>query len=118
VSRWPVFLALAAISVPASAYYHFIHYLNGVNVPEKYDLTALPNSTVTFFVSEAGPTVYNQTDTFNSVLSQIQQATQVWNGVSASAIRVAFGGLENTSTPQNTPGADVIFEDLPPGIYG
>ena len=83
--RWRLLLALAAISAPASAYYHFIHYLNGVNVPEKYDLTALPNSTVTFFVSEAGPTTYNQTDTFNSVLSQIQQATQVWNGVSASA---------------------------------
>ena len=116
-NRWPVLLALAA-AVPAPAYYHFIHYLNGVNVPEKYDLTALPNSTVTFFVSEAGPTTYNQTDTFNSVLSQIQQATQVWNGVSASAIRVAYGGLENISTPQNTPAADIVFEDLPPGLYG
>ena len=115
--RWPVLLALAA-AVPAPAYYHFIHYLNGVNVPEKYDLTALPNSTVTFFVSEAGPATYNQTDTFNSVLSQIQQATQVWNGVSASAIRVAYGGLENISTPQNTPAADIVFEDLPPGLYG
>lgn len=110
--------ALAAFAFPLPAYYHFIHYLNGVNVPEKYDLTALPGSTVTFFVSEAGPTTFNQTDTFNSVLTQIQQATQVWNGVSASALRVAFGGLENASTPQNTPAADVIFEDLPPGVYG
>jgi uncharacterized protein (TIGR03437 family) len=110
--------ALAAFALPLPAYYHFIHYLNGVNVPEKYDLTSLPNSTVTFFVSEHGPTTFNQTDTFNSVLTQIQQATQVWNGVSASALRVAFGGLENAATPQNTPAADVIFEDLPPGLYG
>jgi uncharacterized protein (TIGR03437 family) len=115
--RWSVLLVLAA-AAPAPAYYHFIHYLNGVNVPEKYDLTALPNSTVTFFVSEAGPATYNQTDTFNSVLSQIQQATQVWNGVGTSAIRVAYGGLENISTPQNTPAADIVFEDLPPGFYG
>jgi uncharacterized protein (TIGR03437 family) len=116
--RWRLLLVLAAISAPAPAYYHFVHYLNGVNVRDKFDLTALPNSTVTFFVSEAGPTTFNQTDTFNSVLSQIQQAAQVWNGVSSSAIRVAFGGLENVSTPQNTPAADVVFEDLPPGIYG
>ncbi|HKD05919.1 MAG TPA: IPT/TIG domain-containing protein [Bryobacteraceae bacterium] len=111
-------LGFAAFALPLPAYYHFIHYLNGVNVPEKYDLTTLPSSTVTFFVSETGPTTFNQTDTFNSVLTQIQQATQVWNGVSASALRVAFGGLENASTPQNTPAADVIFEDLPPGLYG
>jgi len=117
MKRWllPV-IALAAL--PAPAYYHFITYLNGVAVPEKYDLTALPNNTVTFFVSEAGPTSFNSTDTFNSVLSQIQQAAQVWNGVGQSAIRVAFGGLENASTPQNTPAADVVFEDLPPGLYG
>jgi len=118
MSRWRVLPALVAMALPAPAYYHFIHYLNGVNVPEKYDLAALPNSTVTFFVSETGPTIYNQTDSFNSVLTQIQQATQVWNSVSASAIRVAFGGLENASTPQNTPAADVVFEDLPPGLYG
>ena len=93
--RLGLFVALAAVCLPAPAYYHFIHYINGVNVPEKFDLTALPNNTVTFFVSENGPVVYNQTDTFNSVLSQISQATQVWNGVSSSNIRVAFGGLEN-----------------------
>jgi uncharacterized protein (TIGR03437 family) len=116
--RLGVFAALAAACVPAPAYYHYIHYINGVNVPEKFDLTTLPNNTVTFFVSENGPTTYNQTDSFNSVLSQINQATQVWNGVSTSSIRVAFGGLENIATLQNTPGADVVFEDLPPGIYG
>jgi hypothetical protein len=112
------FAAALTACVPATAYYHYIYYLNGQSVPEKFDLTALPNSTVTFFVSEAGPTTYNQTDSFNSVLSQISQATQVWNGVSASAIRVAFGGLENVATPQNTPGSDVVFEDLQPGLLG
>jgi uncharacterized protein (TIGR03437 family) len=115
-------LALVALvaGLPASApgYYHFIQYLNGLSVPEKFDLTALPSQTVTFYVSEDGPTIYSQNDTFNSVLSQIRQATGVWNGVSSSALRVAFGGMENTATPQNVPGGDVVFEDLPPGIYG
>ncbi|MDE3199198.1 MAG: matrixin family metalloprotease, partial [Acidobacteriota bacterium] len=116
MKRWLPILALAAL--PAPAYYHFITYLNGVAVPAKFDLASLPNGTVTVFVSETGPTTFNSIDTFNSVLTQIQQATQVWNRVGDSAIRVAFGGLENDSTPQNTPAADVVFEDLAPGIYG
>jgi uncharacterized protein (TIGR03437 family) len=52
------------------------------------------------------------------VLATIQQATQVWNGVSTTSLRVAFGGLENASTLQNTAGGDVLFEDLPPGVEG
>ena len=116
--RLRIAAVLLAASLPASAYYHYVHYLNGGYVREKFDLTALPNNTVTFFVSESGPAVYNQTDTFNSVLTQIAQATQVWNGVSASNLRIAFGGLENAATLQNSPGSDVVFEDLPPGLYG
>ena len=38
--------------------------------------------------------------------------------MASSAIRVAFGGLENGATSQNTPGGDVVFEDLPPGVEG
>ena len=116
--RWGVLAALAVTCLPAPAYYHYIHYLNGQNVREKFDLSALTNNTVTFFVSEAGPDVYNQTDSFNSVIAQIAQATQIWNGVGTSNLRVAFGGLENGSTLQNTPGSDVVFEDLAPGLYG
>jgi hypothetical protein len=112
-------LALALIAIPAPAYYHFVTYLNGVAVPEKFDLTALPdNHTVTVFVSENGPQTYSGNDNFNSVLTQISQATLVWNAIPSSALRVAFGGLENGSTLQNTPGIDVTFEDLPPGVEG
>ena len=52
------------------------------------------------------------------MLTQIQQAALVWNGIGSSNLRVAFGGLENGATPQNAPGIDVVFEDLPPGIEG
>jgi hypothetical protein len=113
-----VLAALTLMALPAPAYYQFIHYLNGVNVPEKFDLTALPNKTVTIFVSENGPQTYSPFDNFNSVLTQIRQATLVWNGVASSDLRVSFGGLENSATLQNTPGGDVVFEDLPPGIEG
>ncbi|HEX4276752.1 MAG TPA: IPT/TIG domain-containing protein [Bryobacteraceae bacterium] len=116
--RLALIAALAVCALPAPAYYHFIHYVNGASVPEKFDLTALPSKTVTIFVSENGPQIYSQTDTFNSVLTQIWQATQVWNGISASDLRVSFGGLENSATLQNTPGGDIVFEDLPPGVYG
>ncbi len=109
---------LFAAALPGAAYYHFVHYLNAGNAVEKFDLNALPGQTVTFFVSESDPTVYSANDSFNSVLSQIRQATAVWNGVASSSLRVAFGGLENGSTLQNTPAADVVFEDLPPGLLG
>ncbi|MEP6714722.1 MAG: IPT/TIG domain-containing protein [Terriglobia bacterium] len=111
-------LLLLAISLPAAAYYHLIHYLPGGNAPEKYNLSSLPGKTVTFYVSEDGPGLYSQNDTFGSVLSQIRQATQVWNGVATSDLRVAFGGVENGATLQNTPGGDVVFTDLPPGLEG
>jgi uncharacterized protein (TIGR03437 family) len=114
-----IFAAVAVLGpATAPAYYHFITYLTSGNAPQKFDLTALPNKTVAFFVSENGPLTYTPPDTFNSVLSQIQQATAVWNNVSSSDLRIVFGGLENGATPQNTPGGDVAFEDLPPGVEG
>ena len=122
MKRWYFTFALAAAaelcSIPASAYYHFVYYLSSGNAPAKFDLTALPNNTVWFFVSEAGPTSFSTDDNFASVVGQIRQATQIWNGVSSSALRVGFGGFENANTQQNTPAADVVFEDLAPGVLG
>ncbi len=116
-------LALIALltvlsSIPASAYYRFVFYLSSGNAPAKFDLTALPNNTVWFFVSEAGPTSWSANDNFSSVVGQIRQAVQVWNGVSSSDLRVGFGGFENANTSQNTPAADVVFDDLAPGLLG
>ncbi len=117
--------AIAAVAImavigarPSQAYYYFVHSLKSGSVPEKFDLTALQNNTLSFFVSENGPTTYAPYDTFNSVLGQIQQAVAIWNGVASSSLRVSFGGMENAATLQNTPGGDVIFEDLPPGVEG
>src|ERR1700679_1217736 len=111
-------LVAALSSVPASAYYHFVYYLSSGHAPAKFDLTALPDKTVWFFVSETGPTSYSANDNFASVVGQIRQAAQVWNGVSTSDLRVGFGGFENANTHQNTPAADVVFDDLAPGLLG
>ena len=114
---------LAALAVAnASAYYFWTHYTSRNApynpVPEKFDVTAIPNSTVTFFVTDTGPSFYAGNDTFASVLSQIRQATLAWNSVATSSLRVAFGGVYSAGTIQTTPGGQVLFEQLPPGILG
>ncbi|MBZ5617714.1 MAG: IPT/TIG domain-containing protein [Acidobacteriia bacterium] len=133
-------LAIAAVAVilgtPSEAYYQYIHFGSRTGpfnpIYEKFDLNALTmtNKTVSFFVSDQSPAVYAPNDSFGSVLSQVKQALATWNGVSSSDLRVAFGGLESytpnptTAAPggaipiASTPGGDVIFVDLPPGIIG
>ena len=101
---------------------YFLHYTNRsapyAPAPEKFDLTALPEKTLTFFVSDDGPSGYGANDGYLSVLAQVRQAAQAWDGVPGSDLRVAFGGQFTPDTPQNGPGAQVVFEDLPPGVYG
>ena len=111
-----------ALSVSsAGAYYHFVHYTSKTApynpVPEKFDLTALPNKTVTIFVSANGPQKLAASDGLPSILTQIKQAALTWNGVATSDLRVAFGGLFVDGTPQSTPSAEVVFDDeIPPGL--
>lgn len=105
----------------ASAYYHFIHYTSKTApynpVPEKFDLTALPNKTVTVFVSTTGPKTLTTIDGLPSILTQIEQAALAWNTVATSDIHVAFGGLFVDGTPESTPSAEVVFDDeVPPGL--
>ena len=121
----PLAIAAAAFlaSLPSQAYYHYVHYA-GRTAPftpiyEKFDLNALPYQTVTFSVSDQSPAAYGPNDSFGSVLSQVKQAVATWNAVPSSALRIAFGGLENQNQlASNTPGGDVIFIDLPPGVIG
>ena len=69
-------------------------------------------------MSDSGPANYYPNDSFGSVLGEVKQALAVWSSVSGSNLRLAFGGLESSSQPPaNTPGADVVFDDLP-GVLG
>jgi uncharacterized protein (TIGR03437 family) len=125
ITRVLAMVAAAILLVaPSQAYYHYVHYLTSsapfVPVPEAFDLTVLPDKTVTFFVSDAGLTAYGPNDSFGSVLSQVKNAAAVWNSVASSDLRVAFGGLEtyNANQISATPGGDVVFAELPPGLLG
>jgi len=121
LGRWAALAAMAVLlGAPAQAYYHYVYYQSGSFNPirAQFNLAALPNNTVTFCVSDSGPSIYYPNDSFGSVLGEIKQALAVWNSVSSSNLRVAFGGLESQAQgPQNTPGADIVFDDLP-GLLG
>lgn len=115
-------LGLVLLTAPLFGNAYFLHYTNHTApyapAPEKFDLAALPQKTITFFVSDDGPSGYTANDGFLSVLAQVSQATQTWNAVPGSDLRVAFGGQYTPGTPQNGITAQVVFEDLPPGVYG
>jgi hypothetical protein len=113
-------LALCASS--AGAYYHFYHYTTRNApynpVPEKFDLTALPNKTVTFLISDTSAAAISQSSLYPSALSAIRQAASVWNAIDSSDVRVAFGGIATSATPQNTPGVDIVFDEMDPFLLG
>ncbi len=130
MASWRRFLTIAAslavVSSVASGYAHWVFYasrsapFNGV--PAIFNLGSLPNNTVSYFISDQTPASLAPGDSVPSVVSQIQAAAAVWNTVSSSMIRVAFGGYaaigQPQTAPQGTPGIDVIFDDddVPPGL--
>ncbi len=111
--------AVAMFASSASAYYFYVHYssLNGPFVYEKWDLTALQNNTVNFYISDTGPAAMAPGDTFQAIVSEIRTAALEWNKVNTSAIKFAYGGLYTASASEVTTGITVEFSDeLPPGV--
>ena len=117
--------ALAAIAfalgTPAQAYYHYVHYYGRPHRPlhaqqEKFNIPV--GGSVSFFVSDQGPAVYAPGDNFGSLLGQVKQALAAWDSVSSPNLHVKFGGLETDGQNSTAPGGDVVFQDLPPGLYG
>lgn len=88
----------------ASAYYHFLRYLTRnapfVSVPTKWDLAALPNKTLNYYLSEQGPTALAANDSLPSILSQIRLAAKTWNDVDSSDLRITFGGIAPAGSPR------------------
>jgi hypothetical protein len=113
---------LAAASSIASGYYNWVYFAGGsapfTPVPARFDLNALPNSTVSYFISDQTPSPLMPGDSFQAIVSQIRAAADVWNQVPTSVLRVAFGGISTIgATQQSTPGIDVVFDDnMPPGL--
>lgn len=115
-------MLFAAGALHAWAYYHFVRYVGPAGftqtVPEKFDLAALPNGTVSFFVAEDAAVLLSDPGAFPAVLNLVREACQTWNAVPTSALRVAFGGLFRPGSPQTTPGAEIYFEELDPLTLG
>lgn len=117
-----LFIAFALLVTTAAASYHFVRYSSrfGYQTPiyERFDLNALINRTVPFFIVSDGQERLAPGDNSNALMSQILLAARCWNEVSTSELRLAFGGYAPAASgPQGTPGIDVIFsEDVPPGV--
>ena len=116
-----VIAGIAAMSSAASAYYHWVFFPTAVApftaVPGKFDLAAQKDNKVNFFISSQGPATIMPGDSSTAIYSQIQHAAAIWNNVSTSSLRLAFGGLTTIGAPQTVPGIDVVFDDnMPPGI--
>jgi hypothetical protein len=113
-------LAFVLSAGVAFAHYQFVHYTTSTGpftaAPEKFDLNALPNRTVYFFITGKGPEKLAPGDSFTAILSQIREAAKTWSEVEASELRLEFGGLSASGTVQATPGLDVVFDELPPGL--
>jgi hypothetical protein len=113
-------VAATLLSGTAFAHYHFLHYKSRnapfAPVPEKFDLKALPNQTLFYFISDQGPEQMAPGDSRASFLSQIRMAADVWSGVETSELRLEFGGLFTPGALQANPGVDVLFDEIPPGL--
>lgn len=112
---------ILALSPMAEAYYHFLRYQNRagqqVALPQKFDLGALPNKTVSYFVTAELPQAMAPGDSMARLTSQIRLAAKQWSEVDTSELRLQFGGVvAPASTPQSTPGIDVVFDEVPPGL--
>jgi len=105
--------ALVALCSSGSAYYYY--WFNGA--PAKFDLNALANNTIPFYISSQGPGAVIAGDSFQAVISELRAAADVWNNVSTSAIRLKYGGLFVLGRIDNSPSIDVEFsDDVPPGL--
>src|ERR1700694_2969501 len=96
--------ALAAMSPPASAYYYWMFFASGTGpytpLAAHYDLNALKDNTVQYFISEQAPGPLMPGDNASAIYSEIRQAAAVWNDVGSSALRLHFGGTRKMDTPQ------------------
>ncbi|MCX5757444.1 MAG: matrixin family metalloprotease, partial [Candidatus Hydrogenedentes bacterium] len=108
------------LAAASPAYYHFIHYTSPFSpyapIPEKFNLDALPGRVLQVFVSDQGPVQLAALDSFAGVASQIRLAASTWDNVGTSELRVAYAGLSTPGTSRNTPGVEIVFEEVPPGL--
>src|ERR1700680_2567416 len=99
-------VTLAAMSSFASAYYYWVFFPGNLGpfapIRAHFDLSALKDNTVQYFISDLGPGALMPGDGTTAIYSQIHQAARVWNSVGSSALRLHFGGISTVGAPQAT----------------
>ncbi len=116
-------LALAALAfcAPAWCYHTFGFYNTSVSpntyIVTHYDVSKLANSTITFYLSTQPPLAMAPNDSLESLMSEVTEAASIWNSVTSSSLRVAFGGYTKvTGTNSTNPMGTLRFtSNLPPG---
>src|SRR5260221_11140232 len=96
-------LSLTSIS---SAYYYWIFSpgnRDSQRYPAKFDLSAMPDKAISYFISDKGPGKLVDGDNYDALVSQIRLATDTWNGVNTSDLRLRFGGFATIGAPQAAP---------------
>jgi hypothetical protein len=116
-----VVLTLFSLAASASAYYFYVSFNTSSGpynpIVKKFNLNALNNNTVPYFISNQGPVNTVAGDSYQGIVSEIRAAADVWNSVSTSQIRLGYGGLFAAGTTETAPGIDILFnDDIPPGI--
>src|SRR5262245_31260848 len=116
-----VSLALGVFASLAFGHYHFVHFNTRTgpwkSIPEKFDLSALPNKTLSYYVTDQTGVTLASNDTYVGLMSEIRSAAKVWSDVETSELRLVFGGFAAPNTPQSTPSLEIIFgDDIPPGL--
>ena len=110
-------IAILLLSPVAPAYYHFIHFTAPFSpyqpVAERFDLNALPDHTLRYYIDQSGPEALAPGDSFPALVSQIRLAAKAWDNVETSELRLAFGGIGSPELSQATPAVDVLFGEMP-----
>ena len=113
-------LCLLACAGISPAYYHFIHFNTRTGpysaVYQKFDIGALPNKTVTYFITAQAQLQLAPNDSYSGVLSQIRAAAKVWSDVDTSDLRLSYGGTITPGTPGSAPFIEIVFDEVPPGL--
>jgi hypothetical protein len=115
-------LSLFGLAASAPAYYFYVSFntRGGPYNPivKKFDLNALNNNTVPYFISDQSPISLVAGDSYQGIVSEIRAAADVWNSVGTSQIRLGYGGLFTAGTSETAPGIDIMFSDdlIPPGL--
>ena len=112
-------LALLVTAGVAPGYYHFLHFSSrtgSVGQPEKFDLNALRNKTVSYFIAESGGLQFSQNDSYLGMASEIRLAAKTWNDVETSDLRLAYGGTLTPGATSASPTLEISFDEQPPGV--